>query len=59
MCVPGVSRQGSFSFDLVALRDALCKVVRSGRELPVFPTVSTVTLGRVLVTIAKPSRAAR
>lgn len=55
MCVPGVSRQGSFPFDLVASHDALCRVVRSGRELPVFPTVSTVTPGRVLVTIAKPS----
>lgn len=38
---------------------ALCKVVRSGRELPVFPTVSTVTSGRVLVTIAKPSQPLR
>lgn len=59
MCVPGVPRQGSFPFGLVASRDALCKVVRSGRELPVFPTVSTVTPRRVLVAIAKPRRAAR
>lgn len=55
VCVSGVPRQGSFPFGLVASRDALCKVVRSGRELSVFPTVSTVTPGRALVAIAKPS----
>lgn len=42
VCVPGVPRQGSFPFGLVASHDALCKVVRSGRELSVFPTVSTL-----------------
>lgn len=57
VCVPDVPRQGSFPFGLVASRDALCKVVRSRRELPVFPTVSTVTPGRALVAIAKPSYA--